>query len=131
MFKNSKVFSSFSVNDIKKAKEFYSETLGINVKEEGDMGLTLQLAGGTKIFIYPKENHTPASFTILNFPVEDIDIAAEKLNNLGIQLERYEGMSFTQDEKGILRGKAANMGPDIAWVKDPAGNILSILEESE
>jgi catechol 2,3-dioxygenase-like lactoylglutathione lyase family enzyme len=121
MFKNSKAFSGFSSNDIAKAKEFYGQTLGLEVTEE--MGnLSLHLAGGGNVLIYPKDNHEPATFTVLNFPVEDIDGAVDALTGAGVQLERYEG--FGQDERGIMRGN----GPAIAWFKDPAGNILSVLE---
>ena len=126
MFKDTHAFSGFSVNDIEVAREFYSQTLGLTV-EDSEMGyLTLKIAGGTEILIYPKGNHTPASFTILNFPVSDIDQAVDQLANKGITFEHYEGMN--QDEKGIVRGKASGQGPDIAWFKDPAGNILSILD---
>ena len=121
MFKNSHAFSGFSSNDIPKAKEFFGQTLGVEVTEENGM-LTLHLAGGGNVLIYPKDNHEPATFTVLNFPVDDIDQAVDKLTNAGIAFERYEGMD--QDERGIMRGN----GPAIAWFKDPAGNILSVLE---
>jgi catechol 2,3-dioxygenase-like lactoylglutathione lyase family enzyme len=120
MFRDSRAFSGFSSDDLAKSKKFYSETLGLEVTEE--MGnLTLHLAGGGRVVIYPKPNHTPASFTVLNFPVEDIDKAVEKLAKAGVRLERYPG--FDQDERGIQRGS----GPPIAWFKDPAGNILSVI----
>jgi catechol 2,3-dioxygenase-like lactoylglutathione lyase family enzyme len=126
MFKNTKAFSGFSVNDLQKAKEFYQQTLGLEVTE-GMMGiLTLHLSGGGKIIIYPKPNHVPATFTILNFPVPDIEKAVDELISLGITFEQYDGPMKT-DAKGILRG--AGRGPDIAWFKDPAGNILSVLKE--
>ncbi|HTE57946.1 MAG TPA: VOC family protein [Verrucomicrobiae bacterium] len=128
MLKDSHAFSGFSVNDQKAAKDFYSNVLGVDAVED-DMGLTLKLAGGTKIFVYPKENHTPASFTILNFPVDNIDKAVEELKAKGVTFERYDDFPFEQDEKDIARGLAANQGPDIAWFKDPAGNILSVLQE--
>lgn len=121
MLSDSHAYSGFSSNDIPKAKEFYAETLGLEVTEENDM-LTLHLAGGGKVLIYPKDNHEPASFTVLNFPVENIDQAVDRLAKAGIQFERYEGSS--QDERGIHR----EYGPPIAWFKDPAGNILSVLE---
>ena len=127
MFKDTKAFSGFSVNDLQKAKEFYGQTLGLDVSESYGL-LQLHIAGGTTILIYPKENHTPATFTILNFPVANIDEAVDKLTNRGVQFEHYEDGPKT-DEKGILRGKEQNMGPNIAWFKDPAGNILSVLEE--
>lgn len=124
MFNDSKAFSGFSVNDIAKAKEFYGETLGLRVTEEHGM-LTLHLAGDTIVLIYPKENHIPATFTILNFPVKNIDEAFDALQSKGITFEKYEGMT---DEQGIARGLAKKEGPDIAWFTDPAGNILSILQ---
>ncbi|MCP9486296.1 MAG: VOC family protein [Gaiellaceae bacterium MAG52_C11] len=121
MFKDSKAFSTFSADDIPRAKQFYGETLGLDVADEMD-GLALHLAGGGEVFVYPKDDHAPASFTVLNFPVEDIDEAVDKLTEAGVEFERYEGMEL--DEKGINRGE----GPTIAWFKDPAGNILSVLE---
>ena len=127
MFKDTKAFSGFSVNDLQKAQEFYGQTLGLDVSESHGL-LELHIAGGTTILMYPKENHTPATFTILNFPVDNIDEAVDKLTNRGVQFEHYEDGPKT-DEKGILRGREQNMGPDIAWFKDPAGNILSVLEE--
>jgi catechol 2,3-dioxygenase-like lactoylglutathione lyase family enzyme len=125
MFKGKAVFSGFSVNDLAKAKEFYTEVLGLKAEEK--MGLELELPGGGRVFVYPKDNHEPATFTILNFVVEDIDEAVEELGKKGVKFEKYEG--FNQDEKGIARGKEAKMGPDVAWFKDPAGNILSVLED--
>jgi predicted enzyme related to lactoylglutathione lyase len=124
MFKNTPAFSGYSVDDIQKAENFYREMLDLDV-EETKQGLNLKLKGAS-VFLYPKNNHTPATFTVLNFAVEDIDAAVDELTAKGIAFERYEGMH--QDEKGIARGKAAGMGPDIAWFKDPAGNILSVLE---
>jgi catechol 2,3-dioxygenase-like lactoylglutathione lyase family enzyme len=126
MFKDSHAFSGFSVNDQAAAKNFYGEVLGVEVSED-EMGLQLHLAGETTVFVYAKEDHTPANFTILNFPVDDIDAAVNTLAEKGVTMERYEGFPFEQDEKGIARGKAANMGPDIAWFKDPAGNTLAVL----
>lgn len=127
MFKDTKAFSGFAVNDLAAAKEFYGHKLGLEVEDEAPMGLKLQLAGGAKVFIYSKDDHTPATFTILNFPVDDIDKAAEELTGAGVKLEHYEGMT---DEKGIARGIAQHRGPDIAWFKDPAGNVLAILQEA-
>lgn len=124
MFKDSYIFSGFSVDDLAKAKEFYGTTLGLEVTEENGM-LTLHLAQGGTVLAYEKQDHVPATFTILNFVVDDIDAAADELIAKGISLEMYEFAH--QDAKGIARGKVANMGPDIAWFKDPAGNILSIL----
>jgi catechol 2,3-dioxygenase-like lactoylglutathione lyase family enzyme len=123
MFKDTKAFSGFSVNDIPTAKRFYAETLGLEVTEEYGM-LTLHIAGGTSILVYPKADHTPATYTILNFPVDEIDAAVDELTQRGVTFERYEGME--QDERGIARGE----GPPIAWFKDPAGNILSVLQEN-
>ena len=123
IFKNSKSFSSFSVNDLKKAKEFYGGTLGVGITETPE-GLELHLAGGNTVFLYPKPNHTPASFTVLNFPVKDIEEAVDELIDLGLRLEQYDLPDLKTDKKGIARGA----GPKIAWFKDPAGNILSVLE---
>jgi catechol 2,3-dioxygenase-like lactoylglutathione lyase family enzyme len=124
MFRDSQAYSGFSVNDIPKAKAFYGETLGLKVSEANGM-LTMHLATGGRVLIYPKDDHEPASFTILNFPVDDIDSAVDKLTGLGIGFERYPDSG--QDERGINR----QWGPPIAWFKDPAGNILSVLQESE
>jgi catechol 2,3-dioxygenase-like lactoylglutathione lyase family enzyme len=120
MFESTRAFSGFSVDDIPKAKQFYGQTLGLRVSEEHGM-LQLHIAGDRDILVYPKENHTPATFTILNFPVDDIDAAVDQLAVRGVRFETYEGV----DEKGIQRGN----GPAIAWFKDPAGNILSVLQE--
>jgi catechol 2,3-dioxygenase-like lactoylglutathione lyase family enzyme len=127
MFKDTKAFSGFSVNDIQKAKEFYGQTLGLEVSETAE-GLELRITGGTTIFIYPKANHTPATFTILNFLVDDIEQAVDDLAGLGVRFESYKGEMKT-DAKGIFRGASRGMGPNIAWFKDPAGNILSVIEE--
>ena len=121
MFSHSRAFSGFSSNDIPKAKEFYSRTLGIEVTEDNDV-LTLHLAGGGRVIIYPKGTHEPATFTVLNFQVENIESAVDSLASAGIEFERYDGSH--QDERGIQRAA----GPPIAWFKDPAGNILSVLE---
>ena len=123
MFENTKAFSGFSVDDVPEAKRFYSETLGLRVSEEYGM-LSLHIAGEWDILVYPKPDHTPASFTILNFPVDDIDKAVDELAERGVSFEPYDG--FDMDEKGIFRGG----GPLIAWFKDPAGNTLSVLEVS-
>ncbi len=129
MFKDTKAFSGFSVDDIEKAKTFYSEILGLEVKDGGMEGmLALQTAGNNTMFIYKKPDHTPATFTILNFPVDDIDEAVDELVQKGVKFEHYTG-DIATDEKGVLRGLSANMGPDIAWFKDPAGNVLSVLQE--
>lgn len=123
MLTNSKGFSGFSVGDIQKVKDFYAQTLGLKVTEEHGL-LQLHLAGGTTVLIYPKPNHTPASFTVLNFPVEDVDKTVEELTRRGVRFEKYNEPNLKTDEKGIMR----NNGPTIAWFKDPAGNILSVLE---
>jgi predicted enzyme related to lactoylglutathione lyase len=122
MFDSTKAFSGFSVNDIEAAKAFYGETLGITVTEENGM-LTLHIAGDRPILVYPKPDHTPATYTILNFPVDDIDKAVDQLVERGVRFEHY-GQSG-MDEKGIFRGQ----GPLIAWFTDPAGNVLSVLEQ--
>lgn len=124
MFKDSHAFSGFAVNDLAAAKQFYGQTLGIEVAETPE-GLQLKVVGGNPVFVYSKPDHTPATFTILNFPVENIDEAVAGLTALGIALEHYQGLT---DEHGIARGIAAKRGPDIAWFKDPAGNILSVLQ---
>jgi catechol 2,3-dioxygenase-like lactoylglutathione lyase family enzyme len=122
MFEHSKAFSGFSVDDIPKARQFYGETLGLRVSEENGL-LTLHIAGDRNTLVYPKEDHTPATFTILNFPVDDVDKAVDELTARGVRFERYEGSD--QDEKGVFRGG----GPLIAWFKDPAGNILSVIQQ--
>lgn len=127
MFKDTKAFSSFSVDDIQKAKEFYSQMLGMEVSEEEE-GLAMQIAGGGNVFIYPKQDHQSATFTVLNFRVDNIDEAVDKLAGLGVGFESYEGEMKT-DGKGIFRGESRGQGPNIAWFKDPAGNILSVVED--
>ena len=124
MFRNTRAFSGFSVNDVQKAKDFYGHILGLEVTEANGI-LSLHLAGGNHVLIYPKPNHTPASFTILNFPVDNIDSAVDDLTKRGVHFETYEG-DLKTDDKGIFRGG----GPKIAWFKDPAGNILSVLQET-
>ena len=125
MFEAKSAFSGFSVDDLAKAKEFYSKTLGVKIDENG-MGLQLHLPGGATVFVYQKADHQAAAFTILNFEVEDIDAAVDELAGRGVRFERYDGELKT-DAKGIARGKAQGRGPDIAWFKDPAGNFLSVL----
>jgi catechol 2,3-dioxygenase-like lactoylglutathione lyase family enzyme len=125
MFSPKQAFSGFSVDDLAKAKEFYSVTLGLTVEPDG-VGARLHLPGGGSVFFYPKPDHQPASFTVLNFEVDDIDAAVDDLASRGVQLERYDGVPGV-DEKGILRGRALNRGPDIAWFTDPARNVLSVL----
>ncbi len=121
MFADTKAFSSFSVNDVPRAREFYGETLGLKTSEANGL-LTLHLADDRDVIVYPKPNHMPATYTILNFPVDDIDKAVAELTSRGVQFERYDG--FEQDEKGIHRAG----GPLIAWFTDPAGNVLSVLQ---
>ena len=125
MFTHSHAFSGFSVDDIESARTFYADTLGLEVSEANGM-LTLHLEGGGRVLIYPKEGHEPASFTVLNLPVDDIDAAVDALGARGVTLERYEGMPH--DDKGIVRPPDPSYGPPIAWFKDPAGNILSVLQ---
>jgi len=125
MFKNTEAFSSFSVNDLQKAKKFYTQTLGLKVSEAPE-GLELKMAAGPSVFIYPKPNHEPATFTVLNFAVDDIDEAVTALKERGVKFEQYQLPDIKTDKDGIARGPH---GPQIAWFKDPAGNILSVLEE--
>ena len=127
MLGSSKAFSGFSTNDIEATRAFYSDTLGIKVTEENGM-LTLHLDDGARpTLVYPKDDHEPATYTILNFPVDDIDAAVDALIAKGVTFDKYEGAP--QDDKGVVRGKQHNMGPDIAWFKDPGGNVLSVLCE--
>ena len=126
MFKPKAAFSGFSVSDLPAAKTFYSDTLGLKVEDDG-VGVRLHLPGGGTVFTYPKRDHQPATFTILNFGVDDIDAAVDDLTRRGVKFEHYDN-GPKQDEKGILRGRAQNRGPDIAWFKDPAGNVLSVIE---
>lgn len=122
MLGGSQAFSGFAVDDIDAARRFYEDTLGLDVAEENGM-LTLEFAGGTHVLVYPKEEHTPASFTVLNFPVDDIDAAVDELVRRGVRMERYPGMPV--DERGVMR----EGGPYIAWFTDPAGNVLSVLQD--
>jgi len=126
MFKNSQAFSSYSVNDINKARDFYSQTLGLKVSDVHGMNglLRLNIKDGNDVMIYSKPNHSPASFTVLNFPVDNVENTVDELTKKGIKFEIYNEPNLKTDEKGIARGE----GPTIAWFKDPAGNILSVLE---
>jgi catechol 2,3-dioxygenase-like lactoylglutathione lyase family enzyme len=124
MLANSKAFSGFSVPDVAAAQQFYGETLGLETEVENDI-LFLHLAGGHNVLVYPKPDHEPATFTVLNFPVDDIEATVDALFDRGIQFERYEGTEIETDEKGIFRGG----GPLIAWFKDPAGNVLSVIQD--
>jgi len=125
IFKNNRAFSSFSVDDPRKAKRFYGETLGLDV-EENPMGLEIRIAGGSRIFVYSKPNHVPATFTILNFPVDDVEKAVDEMTARGVRFEIYGEGDLKTNEKGIATG---SRGPKIAWFKDPAGNFLSVLQE--
>jgi len=130
MFTDKKAFSSFSVNDIDKAKEFYQNSLGLNVNQI-EMGgeyrtLELDVTGGSKVMIYSKPNHTPATFTVLNFPVDSLEKTVDELTAKGVKFEHYDMGDLKTDAKGIVRGNGK--GPDIAWFKDPAGNVISVLK---
>jgi predicted enzyme related to lactoylglutathione lyase len=127
VFNEAAAFSGFSVNDLEEAKTFYGEMLGISVNDNG-MGLELQFQNGHRIFLYEKEDHEPATFTVLNFPVDDINTAVDSLVEAGVVMKRYDNMPGDQDGRGIMRGKAVGMGPDIAWFEDPARNVLAVLE---
>jgi len=122
MLADSKAFSGFAVPELEQARRFYGDTLGLRVEEQNG-SLTLHLAGGRDVLVYVKPDHTPATYTILNFPVDDIEATVDGLADRGVRFERYDG--FEQDERGILRGG----GPPIAWFADPAGNILSVIQE--
>ncbi|MBS1689829.1 MAG: VOC family protein [Bacteroidetes bacterium] len=127
MLKNSNAFSGFSVNDIQKAKDFYQNTLGITIADNPMGLLELHFNNGAKVIIYPKPNHEAATFTVLNFPVDDVEKTVDELTAKGVKFEKYTG-NIQTDAKGIVRG---NGGPTISWFKDPAGNILSVLEAKQ
>ena len=122
-FKNTKAFSSFSVNDLEKAKRFYNQILGLEVSETEE-GLKLYLQGGNEIFIYPKPGHSPATFTLLNFVVDDVESTVDQLSKAGVHFQIYNEGELKTDNKGIFNGK-----PKIAWFKDPAGNFLSVIQK--
>jgi catechol 2,3-dioxygenase-like lactoylglutathione lyase family enzyme len=124
MLRNSKAFASFSVNDLQEAKRFYVSTLGLEASEM-PQGLELRLAGGGTVFIYPKPDHVASTYTVLNFPVDDVDAAVAELTSRGVKFEIYDRPDLKTDAKGIARG---NGGPTIAWFKDPAGNFISVLK---
>jgi predicted enzyme related to lactoylglutathione lyase len=125
MLKDSQAFSGFAVKDLDAAKAFYGDTLGLDVRT-GEMGmLELRLPGGATVIVYPKPDHVPATYTILNFPVKDADAAVDKLTAAGVKMEQYGNAEMPQDEKGIARDP---QGPAIAWFKDPSGNILAVLQ---
>lgn len=124
MLTDSKAFSGFSVDDPERERSFYADVLGLEVSEQNGM-LTLHLGGGTDVLVYPKPNHTPASFTVLNFPVPDVEAAVDALTERGVRFERYAGTPLETDAKGVFR----QGGPLIAWFTDPAGKVLSVIEE--
>jgi len=124
MIKTAEAFSSYSVKDLQKAKTFYTEVLGLNASETKE-GLRLNLAANASVFLYPKANHVPATFTVLNFPVDDIEAAVNDLTKRGVRFEHYSEGEIKTDKKGIAR----TSGPKIAWFTDPAGNILSVLQK--
>jgi catechol 2,3-dioxygenase-like lactoylglutathione lyase family enzyme len=126
MLKNARTFGSFSVDDLRKARAFYGETLGVDVIERKE-GLELRFAGGGTFFVYPKPNHTPATFTVLNFAVDSVENAVDQLAKRGVKFETYDEPNLKTDARGIARGQ----GPTIAWFKDPAGNILSVVEPQD
>ena len=129
MLKDSQAFSGFSVRDLAAAKAFYVDVIGLEV-EENWMGLKVKTKGNNDLFVYPKDDHQPATYTVLNFEVADIDKAVEALTAKGVKFEKYDlGNGAKTDEKGVMRGKESNMGPDIAWFKDPSGNIFSVICE--
>ena len=125
MLENSKAFSGFAAPDIAEEKKFYSQTLGLKTSEDHGL-LRLHLNGGNNVLIYPKPNHVPATFTVLNFPVRDVDRAVDDLTRRGVRFEIYDLPDLKTDKKGVMRGN----GPTIAWFKDPAGNILSVIEQT-
>ena len=124
MFKNTKAFSGFSVDDLQKAKQFYSQILGLEISESNGL-LELHISGWTNILIYPKVNHTPATFTVLNFPVSNLEQTMDELIKRGVHFEIYHEDNLKTNEKGVC---LSDEGPKIAWFKDPAGNVLSVLE---
>jgi catechol 2,3-dioxygenase-like lactoylglutathione lyase family enzyme len=128
VFKPTAAFCGLSVDNQDKAKDFYTKILGLELADES-MGLNFKLPGGGGLFIYPKDDHQPATYTALNFVVTDIDAAVDTLTSSGVKFEHYDNMPAKPDEKGIMRGLAAGQGPDIAWFKDPAGNILSVIQD--
>lgn len=133
MLQKSKAFSSFSVDDAEKARKFYQEKLGVKtttVKGMEDYGLfEIYIPGGNNVLVYPKENHQPATFTVLNFPVDNIDKTVDKLREKGVEFEHYDDEMIKTDKKGIARSDSPEKGPSVAWFKDPSGNILAVMEE--
>lgn len=127
MFEHTEAFSGYSVDDKNEALRFYGDVLGCDASDTG-MTIQLHFPNGHVVVLYEKADHEPATFTVLNFPVDDIDTAIEDLGIKGIEMLMYEDLPAEQDGRGVLRGKALGLGPDIAWFKDPAGNVLSVLE---
>ena len=127
MFQESPAFSGYSVDDMPKAREFYTQILGLEIKEDSMGMLGLGFPNGQSVMIYPKPNHAPATYTVLNFPVDDIDAAVDDLTAKGVKFEHYDNEWIKTDEKGISRSDDPSKGPTIAWFKDPAGNILAVL----
>jgi catechol 2,3-dioxygenase-like lactoylglutathione lyase family enzyme len=127
MLEQSRTFSGISVDDLDRARGFYSGVLGLETRDEVG-GFTVQLPGGAQLWIYGKPDHQPAGFTVLNFVVPDIDAAVDELNGAGVTTKIYPDDQFWTDDRGIARGRSANRGPDIAWFKDPAGNVLAVLQ---
>lgn len=127
MFQPTYAFSGVSIRDVNETKRFYQDALGLDVKAD-EMGLGVNLPGGGYLYLYPKDNHQPATFTVLNLVVDNVDEAVDELLARGVKFERYDGLH--QDDRGIARGITAHMGPDIAWFTDPSGNILSVLQEA-
>jgi len=125
MFKDVRAYSGFSVDDLGAAREFYGDVLGLEMEDYGP-GVMLRIAGSNGVFFYAKDDHVPATFTILNFPIDDIDRVVDELMDKGVGFELYEGIT---DERGVARGLSTGQGPDIAWFRDPAGNILAVLQE--
>jgi catechol 2,3-dioxygenase-like lactoylglutathione lyase family enzyme len=129
MLQDTPAFNGYSIRNMAEAKGFYQETLGLKAEElPMGMGISLKLHGGQRVFLYQKDDHQPATFTVLNFEVDHIDPVIDELIARGIKFEVYDTLPAKQDEKGVLRGKAVGMGPDIAWFKDPSNNILALLE---
>jgi predicted enzyme related to lactoylglutathione lyase len=125
LLRDASVFASFSVDDVKRARQFYGETLGLDVSEDKDMGLNLRLHGGTNVFIYPKDNHQPAGFTVLNFEVPDLDATMEDLRSREVRFEIYKNGPVRTDDQGVF----SQGGHRMAWFTDPAGNVLSVIQE--
>lgn len=128
MFESIDSFSGFSVDDLDRAREFYGTTLGLHVEQQGGMGFRIQLPAGGAVFVYPKDNHEPATFTILNFVVADIDAAVDELNASGVATKIYSDEEFPTDDKGIVRPGNPEWGPEIAWFRDPARNVLAVIQ---